>query len=320
MSTYVEARDVASAVAAMGAGARPVAGGTDLVVGARHGKAPLPESIVGIHRIPGLTGVSVADGMIRIGALTSHAQILASPELAAVAAGLLDASAIVGSHATRANGTLGGNVMNASPAMDTGAPLLCLGAEAVLTGPGGTRRVGLDALWTGPGRTSASADELLEAIELPVPPARSGSAYVRLQYRRQMEIAVVGAAAYVALDDDGVVSSARVAITALTPVICRVPGAEAALQGRRLVQIGSSEARNPPDWSKSAMADPAGEALRAAGEAAAAAATPISDVRASADYRRAMAAVITRRAVTAALTRAAGGSVGIPASDWSDAR
>ncbi len=314
MSTYVEAHDVTAAVAAMAEGARPVAGGTDLVVGARHGKAPLPESIVGIHRIPGLSGITTADGVVRIGALTSHASMLASAELASSAAGLLDASAIVGSHATRANGTLGGNVMNASPAMDTGAPLLCHDAVAVLTRPGGSRRVGLDELWTSPGQTSASDDELLEAIELPLPPAGAGSAYVRLQYRRQMEIAVVGAAAYVEVAD-GVVATARVAITALTPVICRVPAAEEALQGRRLGSNGNNSAPDPAGGVQTAEI---GDALRQAGEAAAAAAKPISDVRASSAYRTAMAAVVTRRAITAALTRATGGTVAVPASDWSE--
>lgn len=298
MTSYVEAHDVAEAVAALARGARPIAGGTDLVVGARHGKAPLPGSLVGIHRIPGLAQITEADGVIRIGSLVSHADILRSELLAARAPGLLDASAIVGSQATRANGTLGGNVMNASPAMDTGAPLLCLGALAVLTGPTGTRRVPLDELWTGPGRTSAAAEELLEAIELPAPPAGSGSSYVRLQYRRQMEIAVVGAAAQLVLDEAGTVTDAKVAISALTPVIQRVPAAESALVG----QI------------------PGDDQIQAAGEAAAAAATPISDVRASAAYRRAMAAVITRRAVAAALTRASGGQVSIPASDWSTQR
>ena len=315
MSTYVEARDVAAAVAAMAGGARPVAGGTDLVVGARHGKAPLPESIVGIHRIPELSGITAGEETIRIGALTSHASILASAELAAAIPGVLDASAIVGSHATRANGTLGGNVMNSSPAMDTGAPLLCHDAVAVLTGPSGSRRVGLADLWTGPGRTSASADELLEAIELPAPLPGSGSAYVRLQYRRQMEIAVVGAAAYVELDGDGVVSSARVAISALTPVICRVPAAETALVGRRWGTNRNDLPSEGDVWAQTATpADP----ITAAGAAAAAAATPISDVRASAPYRTAMAAVITRRAIAAALTRATGGSVAVPASDWSE--
>lgn len=296
MATYTEARDVAAAVAALAAGARPIAGGTDLVVAARGGKKPLPEQLVGIHRIPGLAGIDVVDDMIRIGALTTHAAIMESELLADRAAGLLDASAIVGSQATRANGTLGGNVMNASPAMDTGAPLLCHDAHAVLTGPTGTRTVGLAELWTGPGAISASPDELLEAIVLPAPPDRSASAYVRLQYRRQMEIAVVGAGAYVELDEAGAVSLARVAITALTPVITLVSEAGAALVG--------------------AVGEAVPAAVAAAGEAAAAAATPISDVRASATYRTAMAAVMTRRAVGAALARAAGERVAVPASDW----
>jgi len=304
--SYTQAASVADAVAAMAAGARPVAGGTDLVVGARHGKAPLPEAIVGIHRIPGLAGIAeTADGGVRIGALVSHAAILASDLLAERATGLLDASAIVGSHATRSQGTLGGNVMNASPAMDTGGPLLCLGARAVLVGPSGTRRLQLDELWTAPGSTSATPDELLEAIELPAPAGDEarGSAYVRLQYRRQMEIAVVGASAVVTLSADGAsIADAAVAITALAPVIQRVAGAEATLAGAPSSGEGLDAA------------------LRAAGEAAAAASRPISDVRASADYRTAMAAVMAQRAVGYAVARARGEQVPVPASDWSSLR
>lgn len=291
--SYVEARNVETALAAMAAGARPVAGGTDLVVGARHGKAPLPDSIVGIHRIPELTSIDVLPGGgLRIGALVSHATLATDSAVLAAYTGVADASAIVGSHATRANGTLGGNVMNASPAMDTGAPLLCHGAVAVLVGPGGERRVALSDLWTGPGRTSAAPDELLVAVELEPAAARSGSAYVRLQYRRQMEIAVVGVGATVELDDDGAVASARVAISALSPVIERVADAEAALVGTD----GAS-------------------AVEAAASAVAAAARPISDVRGSADYRRAMAKVIGRRAVLTAVRRALGETVAVPASD-----
>ena len=304
--SYVEARDVAQALAAMADGARPVAGGTDLVVGARHGKSPLPQSIVGIHRIPGLRGVRHEGATITLGALVTHAEILADSVLAQHLPGLLDASAIVGSHATRAQGTIGGNVMNASPAMDTGAPLLCHDAVVVLAGPGGERRVGLADLWLGPGRTSAAPGELMVAVEVPTPPAGSGSAYVRLQYRRQMEIAVVGAAAYVELSADGAsIASARVAITALAPVIHRVAPAEAALVGAASSGPGLDAAAH------------------AAGEAAAAAARPISDVRASAGYRSAMAAVMARRAVLAAVRRARGESLSVPASDlpastWSD--
>jgi CO/xanthine dehydrogenase FAD-binding subunit len=293
VGSYVAAASVEEALAAMAAGARPVAGGTDLVVGARQGKKPLPETVVAIHRIPALSAVADGpDGGLTLGALVSHETIVTDPRLLARFTGLADASAIVGSHATRANGTIGGNVMNASPAMDTGAPLLCHGALAVLQGPAGTRKVDLAELWTGPGKTSAAADELLVAVELPAPAEGTGSSYVRLQYRRQMEIAIVGAGAVVTVVD-GRVTDARVAITALAPVIHRVPEAEAALVG----------------------SDGGAEAVRAASEAAAAASRPISDVRGSADYRRAMAAVMARRALAVALARATGTAVTVPASD-----
>jgi CO/xanthine dehydrogenase FAD-binding subunit len=289
--SFTSATTVEDAVSAMAEGARPVAGGTDLVVGARQGKAPLPDAIVAIDRIDGLRALEQTGGGLRLGALVTHGDLVANEDIRTRYTAIADASAIVGSHATRAQGTIGGNVMNASPAMDTGAPLLCLGATATLRSPAGERSVTLDELWTGPGTTSARPDELLVALELPAPAAGTGSSYVRLEYRRQMEIAVVGAAAVVTVDEDRV-THARVAITALTPTIRRVPEAEAALAG----------------------SDGGSEAVAAAAAAAAAASTPISDVRATADYRRAMAEVITARAISAALTRARGGSVPIPAS------
>ena len=181
--------------------------------------------------------------------------------------------------------------MNASPAMDTGGPLLCLGATVRLRSATGERTLGLEELWTGPGQTVATPQELLTAVQVPLPASGTGSAYVRLEYRRQMEIAVVGATAVVTIEGDRV-TDARIAITALAPTIRRVPEAEAALAGT----------------------DGGAEAIAAAAEAAASAATPISDVRGSAAYRTAMAEVITRRAISAALTRARGGSVPIPAS------
>jgi CO/xanthine dehydrogenase FAD-binding subunit len=292
MATYVTARTIDDVVSALAAGARPVAGGTDLVVGGRQGKKPLPESLVGIHRVAELWGIEEGTDGLTLGALVTHADIVSHPLIRSRYTGLADASAIVGSHATRANGTIGGNVMNASPAMDTGAPLLCLGADVLLAGPGGTRRVAMADLWTGPGQTSAAADEVLVSVRIPAPADGSGSAYVRLQYRRQMEIAVVGVGASVTVRD-GVVTEAAVAITALAPTIFVVPEA-----GTRLVDSSGDEA-----------------AVTEAAKAAAAAARPIGDVRASAEYRRAMAAVIAGRAISTALARARGEQVTIPASD-----
>lgn len=289
--SFTSATTIDDALSALAGGARPVAGGTDLVVGARQGKAPLPDAIVAIDRIPGFRAIDASDGGLRLGALVTHGDIVASEDIRTRYTALADASAIVGSHATRAQGTIGGNVMNASPAMDTGGPLLCFGATATLRSASGERSIELDELWTGPGSTSARLDELLVALDVPSPAAGTGSCYVRLEYRRQMEIAVVGATAVVTVEGGRVVG-ARVAITALTPTIRRVPETESALVGT----------------------DGADDAVEAAAAATAAASTPISDVRGSAEYRRAMAAVIANRAITAAITRARGGSVPIPAS------
>jgi CO/xanthine dehydrogenase FAD-binding subunit len=291
VTTFATATTIDDAVAAVAGGARPVAGGTDLVVGARQGKEPLPESLVAIHRVEALRGIEPTGQGLRLGALVTHAEIAADPAIHEHFTALADASAIVGSHATRARGTLGGNLMNASPAMETGGPLVCFGATVELRSATAARTVPVAELFTGPGATVASADELLVAVVVPQVADGTGSAYVRLEYRRQMEIAVVGATAVVALEED-TVSTARIAITALAPTIRRVPEAEAALEGT--------------------SAD-TGDVQRAAA-AAAAAASPISDVRASERYRRAMAEVIARRAIDAAVTRARGGSVPIPAS------
>jgi CO/xanthine dehydrogenase FAD-binding subunit len=290
VQSFVGAATIEEAVTAMAAGARPVAGGTDLVVGARQGKAPLPESLVAIHRIEELRGVfATDDDGLRIGALATHETLAAHPVVRERFTALADAAAIVGSHATRAQGTIGGNLMNASPAMETGGPLVCFGATAELQSARGSRTLAVADLFTGPGQTAADADELLTSVVLPGPADGTGSCYVRLEYRRHMEIAVVGATAVVTVEE-GRVADARIAITALAPTIRRVAEAEAALAGT----------------------DGGQGAVEAAAAAAAAGSTPISDVRASADYRRAMAAVIARRAIEAALARARGETVPVP--------
>jgi CO/xanthine dehydrogenase FAD-binding subunit len=290
-SAYAAAATLDEALSALADGARPVAGGTDLVVGARQGKAPLPESIVAVHRLEELRGASASDGALRLGALVTHAEIAAHPVVLERLTALADASAIVGSHATRAHGTIGGNLMNASPAMETGGPLMAFGATAGLRSAAGERHVPVTELVTGPGTTSAEPGELLTAVEVPLPADGTGSAYVRLEYRRQMEIAVVGATASVTVAG-GEVAAAAVAITALAPTIRLVPAAAEALVG----------------------SDGGAAALAEAARAAAAAAEPISDVRASADYRRAMAEVVARRALATAVSRARGEAVPVPAS------
>jgi CO/xanthine dehydrogenase FAD-binding subunit len=281
---------LADALTATAAGHRPVAGGTDLVVGTRQGKWSLPEDLVALDRIAELRGIDETAGGLRIGATASHADLAAHPAIRERWTAIADAASIVGSPATRHLGTIGGNVANASPAAETSGPLLCFDAQVELRSTSGERRVALADLFTGPGRTSIAPNELIVAVELPEPTG-AGSCYVRLEFRRQMEIAVVGATAVVRLEGD-VVREARIAITALAPTVRRVAAAESALVG----------------------SDGGPAAAAKAGRLAAEAATPISDVRASLDYRRAMAAVVVRRAVTGAIARARGETVQIPAS------
>lgn len=291
--SFTIATTLEEALAAVAEGARPIAGGTDLVVGARHGKAPLPENLVAIDRVEDMDQVELNGDGTRIGALLSHADLMTDPLIVESYSAIADASALVGSPSTRHLGTIGGNVMNGSPAMDTGAPLLVLGARAELVRRTESSKAGrfvpLTQLWVGPGQTSAAADELLVALHLPAPQERCGSAYVRLEYRRAMEIAVVGAAAGVTLAEDGTIASAAVALAAVAPTILAVDGANDALAGL------------PPDAAGPVIAELSSEQ-----------ASPISDLRASDTYRRHCIGVMARRAVDAAARRAGGEQIAVP--------
>jgi CO/xanthine dehydrogenase FAD-binding subunit len=292
--TYLQPASVDEALALLTEhdGAALIAGGTDLVVGTRQGKRALPETLVAIHRLPGLDGIGEENGALVLGALATHDAIERSELVRDRWTALADASAIVGSPATRYVGTIGGNLANASPAMETGAPLAVFGADVELRSAGGSRTVAVEKLWSGPGKTTAAAGEMITGVRVPAPADGSGSAYVRLEYRRSMEIAVVGAAALVTLADDGTVAGARVALTAVAPTIVRSPAAEAALEG----------------------VQPTADAIAAAAAAVHDAATPISDVRGSDAYRKAMIEVIARRAIDVAARRAGGESVPVPAT------
>ena len=287
--SFAIAGSLDEALSALAAGARPIAGGTDLVVGARQGKAPLPPSLVAIDRLDELGHIESSDDGVQIGSMVSHSRLMVEPTIVSMYTALADAAAVVGSPSTRNIGTLGGNVMNASPAMDTGAPLMVLGAAARLQSTRGSRTVDLSDLWIGPGQTSAEDDELCVAIDLPPRPAHSGSAYVRLEYRRAMEIAVAGAAASVTLADDGTIIGGAVALSAVAPTIIEVDGAEGLMTGLL------------PDAAAAAIATAASEVAQ-----------PISDLRASNSYRRHIVGVMAARAVDAAARRAAGEEIGVP--------
>jgi CO/xanthine dehydrogenase FAD-binding subunit len=262
-----------------------VAGGTDLVVAARSGKSTLPGSLMAIHNLKELAGIEEGrGGRLKIGALATHGDLEESTVLQRNWTALSDASALVGSPATRHIGTVGGNICNASPAMELGSPLLIFEAEVELAGKGGLRRVPFGSFVVGPGETTARPGELLTAVLLPRLKVRgtAGSAYIRLEYRRAMEIAIVGAAALIAVDRSRRCKEARVGLTAVAPTCVRASDTEEMLRGAVLDS----------------------ELLNRAAAAATRACSPIDDVRASADYRLAMVQVIVLRAITRALDRA----------------
>jgi CO/xanthine dehydrogenase FAD-binding subunit len=313
---YIEPRTAEEAVGMLaehGSDAVPVAGGTDLVVLARKRNAPLPSVLVALHRIDELKGLkeqpydghAIANGepppimTLRIGAITPHAEIERHPLITEHFTALADGSALVGSPATRHVGTIGGNLANASPANDTGSALLVLGAMIEVTGADGIRSLGAEVFFEGPGRTALRHGELVTAVTLGGPPddrRRRGSAYIRLDYRQAMEIAVVGAAAMVKLADDsdgGAVEHAELALTAVAPTCIRIEGIAELVRGR--------DPDDPAAWDD-------------AGRRAAEAAAPIDDVRAPAGYRAAMIPVIVRRAFDVAVRRARGDRVPVPAN------
>lgn len=271
-------------LAELGSEAGVVAGGTDLVVAARGGRRRLPTALVAIHHLSELAAISSSpSGGLAIGALVTHADLERLDLVRRRWTALADAAALVGSPATRHVGTLGGNLCNASPAMESGAPLLVFDASVELRSTSGTRSLPLAGFLLGPARTALAPGELLTGVTVPPQPAgRVGSAYLRLDYRAAMEIAVVGAAALVALDADDRCTEVRIALTAVAPTVVRAADAETALRGQM----------------------PTAERVAAAAARAVEAARPIDDVRATARYRTAMVPVIVRRVIELALIRA----------------
>jgi CO/xanthine dehydrogenase FAD-binding subunit len=276
VTAFAAPETLAEAVAGLAAGGVAIAGGPALVVAARGGRRALPEALVSLHRVDELRGLFVRDDdSLVLGALTTHADLERSEPVRRRWAALADAATLVGSPATRHVATIGGNLANASPAMELGSPLLVHEAQIELNG--GERTLPVGELLRGPGETALRKDELITRVIVPDPGA---SAYVRLEYRRAMEIAVVGAAARLTLDAEGRIENARVALTAVAPTCLRAAATEEALRG----------------------STPA--AFREAAALAAEAAAPISDVRASERYRRAQIPVVVRRALERALERA----------------
>jgi CO/xanthine dehydrogenase FAD-binding subunit len=263
-------------------GAKVFAGATDVIPQIRAGR-PEPEAIVDLKKIERLTSVSENGQGWTIGAATPTSRLTGNTALSAEFPGLVEAAGLIGSDQVQSRSSLGGNLCNASPAADSVPAMIVNGMRAVIAGPAGTRTVLVEQVPTGPGATQLAPGEFVVEFELDHAPARTGDAYLRLIPRTEMDIAVVGVAARITLDEAGNCASATVALGAVAPTVLRVPDAESALTGKPIND----------------------ETLAAVAAAASAACNPIDDKRGTIAYRRQVAGVLARRAVLAAAERAA---------------
>ncbi|MBW2361761.1 MAG: xanthine dehydrogenase family protein subunit M [Deltaproteobacteria bacterium] len=275
--------DVEAAIALLSRrpGARPLAGGTDLLVQLRLGAAT-PDLFVDLKRIPRLMATSLDSKGLTLGAAVPAAEIVENASIRSLWPGLVEATALIGSSQIQGRATWGGNLCNASPAADAVPAMIVCGAKIVLAGPGGEREVLIEDFTTGPGETLLERGELVVEFRVPAPAPRSADAYLRVTPRSEMDIAVVGVGVQLELDREGRVASARVALGAVAPTAVRADAAAEALVGSRLDDA----------------------ALDRAAVAASTSASPIDDRRGTAAYRKSVVGVLTKRAARIAYERA----------------
>jgi aerobic carbon-monoxide dehydrogenase medium subunit len=263
-------------------GAKLLAGGHSLIPLMKM-RLAMPAALVDIGRIPGLKGISASGASLRIGSLTTHAELAASPALQSACPILTEAASLVGDSQVRNVGTIGGNIAHADPASDLPAVLLALDATIHAAGPNGERTIPVGEFFQGMMTTALGSDEILTAIEVPAKKAGQGMAYVKFSHPAS-RYAVIGVAAVVEVAN-GICTSARVAIGGLLPAPVRCGEVERAIEKQRL---------SPEELSRAAV-----EVGRVLND------DVMGDIFASAEYRKAMAPVYVGRALTTASSRTA---------------
>ncbi|HUU54131.1 MAG TPA: xanthine dehydrogenase family protein subunit M [Armatimonadota bacterium] len=263
-------------------GAVPLAGATDLIPAMLKGEAA-PKILVNLKGISALDGIRRARGGVRIGALTRVADLLRDDLCAEHAPLLVDVAREFASPQIRSLATIGGNLCNAAPSADFALPLLVLDARVASAGPEGAREMPIEEFFRGVNKTALRRGEILTAIAIPKRRPRTGTAWAKLGVRRAMDLAFVGVAAAIQLAPNmEKCRSARIALGAVAPIPMRARKAEAVLEGKAITN----------------------ELIEEAAAAAAAESRPITDLRASKEYRREMTEVLTRRAVREAIRQA----------------
>lgn len=261
--------------------ARPLAGGTDLLVQLRSGQKET-DLVMDLKRVSVLNEVRYdCERGLTFGAAVPCCWIHGDRAIRQAYPALAEVASLIGGIQIQNRASIGGNLCNAAPSADSIPVLIAYQAVCRITGPGGDREVAAEDFCTGPGRNVLQPGELLVTIHLPKPQARLGARYLRFTPRNEMDIAVAGAAAAVVVNN-GTFASARIALSAVAPTPLFVREAGDQLAGKPANQ----------------------ESINAAAEIATAAAKPITDMRGTTEYRRHLCAVLTRRALEAALQRA----------------
>jgi carbon-monoxide dehydrogenase medium subunit len=253
-------------------------GGTDYLVELKH-VAQSPGVVVDVSRLQDLRGIEVIDAGLRIGAGTTHTEIMADPLVKEYVPAMIDAAHTVGAVQTRNLGTLGGNLVTCVPSMDSGPTLLALDAKVIILGSKGTRQSSLTDFFIGPRRTSLEPDELLLEIIIPKENLGKPASFIKFGLRKGQALALVNAASALWVEGNKF-KDVRIALGAVAPVVMRATKAEALLEGQVISEDLVQEA-----------------AKIAVGEA-----KPIDDFRASKEYRNDLIEVGTRRTLQAAIT------------------
>jgi aerobic carbon-monoxide dehydrogenase medium subunit len=261
-----------------------LAGGTDLLVKMKAGMLE-PDLVVDIKRIKGMADIkSSGGGAFTIGAAVPCSTLSDNKALLKAWPGIVEAAQLIGSKQVQGRCTMVGNLCNASPAADSVPALIAAAAKVVIAGPKGKRKIAVEDIPAGVGRTILKKGEIIEAIELPKRPSRSGDAYLRFIPRTEMDIAVVSAGINLTLDKAGVITDARVTLGAVATTVLLVKDAAKAIIGTKL-----------DDAAKKKLAD-----------ACSAACKPIDDKRGTIEFRTEVAGVLARRAAETAYARAGG--------------
>jgi CO/xanthine dehydrogenase FAD-binding subunit len=254
--------------------ARILAGGTDLLIKMRH-RMVQPEYIIGISNIPHTDYIRIENQQLSIGANATIVSAAQDPQIQRYFPALAHAAAVTATVQIRNMGTVVGNICNASPAADTATALLVYDAGVVIMHTTGQRVLPLSDFFRGPGITALEPGEIVKELVVPLTACLSGSDYQKLSARSKVDIAAIGVSACLLADETEVVTAARIAIGAVAPVPKRIDRAEKTLEGKKLTPA----------------------LIKKAAQIAMDQASPISDTRASALYRKKMVEVLTQRAL-----------------------